>query len=167
MALRDVILASPETLSDLKWAAEQRFREGEALLMAGRFSGAVYLLGLASEMWLKIACFRARGAGPATTVDSQLAPAKAWMKAQWPMVQPAAYHSLLFWVEYLVRVRQSQGRALPAVVAGAARHHVLSRLYRDWKIDLRYRAVTIDQKAAWRVYLDTIWVRQASGFLWR
>jgi hypothetical protein len=54
MTLRAQLTAAPETLSDLEWAAEQRFLEGAQLLGAGRFSGAVYLFGVAAEMWLKL-----------------------------------------------------------------------------------------------------------------
>jgi len=164
MSLRDDILAVPETLSDLAWAAEQRFREAEELLSVQRFSGSLYLFGLASEMWLKLACFRSRAAKLTDTVQSQLAPAKTWMQLHVPGVSHEAYHSLLFWAEYLIRLRQG---ALSAERVGKLRHHVIKRLYNDWKIDVRYRSFAISQQAAWRVYNDATWIRESWNYLWR
>ena len=57
-SLRDQLSVWPESLSDLAVSAEDRFGDGQALLSAGRFRGAVYLLGLAAEMWLKVAGYR-------------------------------------------------------------------------------------------------------------
>lgn len=167
MPLRDDILRRRETLSDLIWAAEERFRDGEYLLGATRLSGAVYLLGLSAEMWLKAACFRLRGATPATPVIGQLGPAKAWMQAQAPGVQAESYHSLLFWAEYLIRFRAIHGPDLSSDLIGELRHHVSHRLYADWKIDLRYRFAPITDRQAWRVYNDVLWVRQTWLNLWR
>lgn len=163
MTLRDKIIASPETLSDVVWAAEQRFRDGEELLTAHRHVGAVYLLGLASEMWLKAACFRLRGARPADRLFAQLGPAKAWMSGELlrlgrPSVSNEAYHSLLFWAEMLLLLR-SRKTPLSKTMAGQLRHHVIVRLYSDWKIDLRYSAIPLSAHDALRVYNDTSWLR--------
>src|SRR5438874_1112353 len=119
MTVREQILASPETLSDFAWAAEQRFREAEELLFVGRSGGAVYLLGLSAEMWLKLACFRLLGAVPATVVASRLGPARAWMRAMAPTIDPESYHSLAFWAEYLIRWRVANSIALPAALTGS------------------------------------------------
>jgi hypothetical protein len=167
MTYRDQILSSPETLSDLDWAAEQRYRDAEELLHRSRYAGAVYLLGLASEMWLKLACFRLRGATPSTTVDAVLAPAAKWMNVNAPGIDREAYHSLAFWAEYLMRVRASTGSPLPAHLTGELRHHVVRRLYEDWKIDMRYRSIPVSQFQARRVYHDVAWVRHNWPKLWR
>lgn len=167
MTLRDQILSSPETLSDLDWAAEQRYRDAEELFVRMRYTGAVYLFGLASEMWLKLACFRVRGATPSTPVDAVLAPAARWMKLNAPGVDRESYHSLLFWAEYLLRARSSAAAALPALMSGQLRHHVISRLYEDWRIDMRYRSVPVSHSHARRVYHDVAWVRQNWPRLWR
>ncbi len=168
MGLRDEIVGTPETLSDLTAAADLRFRDGETLLNAGRYAGSVYLLGLSAEMWLKLAVFRYRGIGPSVTVDSQLVPAKVWMKANCPAIGPEAYHSLSFWAEYLIRFREADGHPLSVQVRGLTRHHVVGRLYRDWKIDLRYRNLPVTERLATRVFQDAAWVRQASrSVLWR
>jgi hypothetical protein len=167
MALRRQILGSPETFADLAWAAEERFREAEALLLHARFAGAIYLLGLASEMWLKLAAFRLIGAAPGAPIGGLLPVIRTWMAARLPSVTPEGYHSLRFWAEFLALRRQHAGRPLPAEVAGALRHHVVGRLYEDWKIDLRYRKVIPDERQAWRVYNDACWLRATQESFWR
>lgn len=167
MNLRTQILNSLETFSDFAWAADQRFREAEELLFAGRTVGAVYLFGLASEMWLKMACFRLLGATPATPVSSFLGPAKTWMAINGVGIQPESYHSLVFWAEYLVRRRFHAANPLPGQLIGRLRHHVMNRLFLDWRIEMRYRLVVLPESAATRVYNDTTWVRQNWNLLWR
>ncbi len=168
MPLREQILSSPETLSDLAWAAQQRFREAETLLSASHFSGAVYLFGLATEMWLKIACFRSRGAGSATRVDGQLGPARLWMSENVaPPIPRESYHSLEFWAEYLIRWRQQHRVALSSDLTGQLRHHICRRLFFDWKIDMRYHAIPMSERDAWRVYNDAHWMRANFESLWR
>lgn len=165
--LREQILSADETTSDLIWAAEHRYREAEALLEASHFSGAVYLSGLACEMWLKLASFRLIGASPATPVVGLLGPIRIWMAARPPVVKPEAYHSLQFWSEHVIRRRSERGNPLPAWLSGRLRHHVVTRLYQDWKIDLRYRQLSVEERHAWRVYNDTLWHRETWNLLWR
>lgn len=143
MTLRRQIIGSQETLTDVTWAAEQRFRDAETPFRAGRFAGAVYLFGLSSEMWVKLACFHLRGATPSTPVRGLLGPARTWMRAQAPAIDPEQYHSLLFWCEYLIRLRHTRGLPMSARLAGLLRHHVANRLHSDWTIDMRYRSAAV------------------------
>ena len=156
MTLRRQIIASPETLYDFTAAADTRCRDSQRLLVAGHFSGAVYLAGFACEMWLKLAAIRChdRRAGPTSPVASYLSPIRLWMAAHFPGVPHEAYHSLMFWSEYIIRFRSSSGDPLPALVAGELRHHATRRLFNDWKIDLRYRAIPVSDRHAWRVHGD-------------
>ena len=167
LTLRAQLETKRETLSDLAWAAEQRYREGRCLKDAGYSAGAIYLLGLASEMWLKFACFRFSGATLGSHVADMLAPAKKWMKIHCGEVDAEGYHSLRFWAEYLLLRRVSEGRPLDRVLAGQLRHHVMNRLFGDWRIDLRYNAVVVEPRLAARVLGDTRWLRLAFGTLWR
>ena len=167
MGLRAVILASPETMSDLAWAAEQRYQDGITLLGAGRHAGAVYVFGLASEMWLKLASGKLLGHGPAAAVAGLLGPVRTWMHLNGSTVLPESYHSLRFWAEHLVLRRTSMGLPLAGRLAGELRHHVSHRLFEDWKIELRYRQVALAPPDALRVYHDATWVRQTWGQLWR
>src|SRR4051794_17994100 len=114
MTLRRQILGSFETMADLEWAAETRFRDAETLLVSDRFAGCVYLLGFACEMWLKLAAFRLMGATPVVPVTAMLATARAWMAAHSPTIGHESYHSLRFWAEFVILRRAREGRALPA-----------------------------------------------------
>src|SRR5207237_3071418 len=96
MPLRQAILASPETLSDMLLAAEDRYREAEELLLDQEFDGAVYLLGYAAEMWLKATCLRLRGHGPTVQVKDTLGTLKAFMRNVAPSVPFSDYHDLSF-----------------------------------------------------------------------
>ncbi len=167
MTLRDNILNSPETISDLAWAAEQRFREAEVLMDARHITGAVYLLGLAAEMWLKTACFRSFGAGLSTPIATQLGPARVWMRQQAPAIDAESYHSLQFWAEYLIQKRALTGIPLATEVTGRLRHHVTHRLFADWKVDIRYRLISMSELHSNRVYNDVVWIRREWTSLWR
>ncbi len=167
MNTREQILASPETLSDFAWASEQRFRDADTLLSKGRFSGSIYLGGLAAEMWLKLACAKYVRLSPTASATALLAPAKIWMKFEAPTILPESYHSLLFWAEYLTRRRISDGRSMSGRLAGELRHHVVNRLFTDWKIDVRYRTLPLDERCARRVYNDVTWIRSNWDQLWR
>jgi hypothetical protein len=167
MSLRTQILGTTEKLSDLVWSAEQRFREGEELLRDGHFSGAVYLLGLSSEMWLKAAVFRHLGHNPATAILGLFGPVRTWMRVSAPAIDPESFHSLRYWGEYLIRIRTQRRQLLPSALEGELRHHVIGRLYEDWKIDLRYRAIPVSERHAVRVYNDAAWLRKSWNYLWR
>jgi len=169
MTIRDQILSSPETLSDLAWAAERRFREAGALMTAGHFMGSVYLAGLACEMWLKLAAVRCYD--PRVTTASYITgyypTIRAWMTRNFPAIAWESYHSLSFWSGYIISFRAMTGAPLPATVAGELRHHVVTRVFEDWKIDIRYRSFSIPEQHAVRVYNDVSWVRQNWDRLWR
>lgn len=167
MTVREQILSSPETISDLAWAAERRYREGQALFDGRHFIGAVYLLGLASEMWLKIACFRFRGGTPSTIVSSMLSPARTWMSIRAPAIASENYHSLAFWATYIVELRQHAASPLSGEFVGRLRHHVMNRLFQDWKLELRYRSIPVDERACLRVLQDASWLRSVYDRLWR
>jgi hypothetical protein len=166
--LRQQVLTQLETLSDLEWAAEERFCEAEELLRIGRFHGAVYLFGLACEMWLKLGCFRYRGAQLSDEVQSQLVPAKSWMKMKRPLIPHENFHSLRFWLAYLIAFRDADANPMPETLIGASRYHIVLLLYEDWKIEIRYRRLSsLTEHRAKRVYRDAAWLRQSCNTLWR
>ncbi|HTW93883.1 MAG TPA: hypothetical protein VMD30_03750 [Tepidisphaeraceae bacterium] len=167
MSLGDQIRNVPETLSDLALAAECRFRDAEELLTSGRNDGAVYLLGLACEMWLKLACFRLSGGSPSDRVHAFLRPAATWMQSHAAGVEEESYHSLAFWAEYLVLWRQVNGPAMPAHTADEIRVRIASRLFKAWNIQMRYREFGIPDAQAWSVYDDATWLRSVHDQIWR
>jgi hypothetical protein len=167
MGLRRQILSSTERMTDIVQSAEHRFREGESLLRVGHFDGAVYLLGLSSEMYLKLAVFRYLGSRPLTAIASLFGPARAWMHTNAPHIDPESFHSLRFWAEYLIRIRSARHQPLSISLTGDLRHHVVNRLFEDWKIEMRYRAPLVSNRHATRVYNDASWLRTHWNHLWR
>ncbi len=169
MTIRDRILSVPETLSDIAWAAENRYRESEELLTARKYAGAVYLAGLACEMWLKLAAVKCYdpGSTPISYITGYYPTIRSWMTRNFPAVACESYHSVAFWSGYIISYRAMMGTPLPARLSGELRHHVAMRIFEDWKIDLRYRSLAISERHAWRVYNDVRWVRQNWDRLWR
>lgn len=166
-SLRATLLSTTETLSALALAADMRYRDGEQLLNCSRFSGAVYVLGLAAEMYLKYAALRVAGHGPATPNQAPLGGVVRWMRANFPAINPESKHSLEFWATFIRELRRSERRELPLILAGQLKHHVTGRLYEDWKIDIRYSVVPVSERHAWRVFADTSAVRTMFDPLWR
>lgn len=156
-------------LSDFVWAAEQRFQEAEELFVSRRFSGALYLLGLSAEMWLKLAAIHChdRRVTAATSVAAHLGPIRLWMAVNFPLVQCESYHSVSFWAEYIIGFRARSGMPLPANTIGELRHHAVRRLFEDWRIELRYRAIPVSERHCWRAFQDVLWMRRNWTRFWR
>ena len=47
----------PETIQELDISAARRLEEAMELFLDGRYHSAIYLAGLAAEMYLKTACY--------------------------------------------------------------------------------------------------------------
>lgn len=159
MPLRLMVQASPETLSDMLLAADDRYNEAEELLVQQRFDGAAYLLGYAAEMRLKATCLRLRGHGPTTQVWSALPPLKAWMRTVAPTVRFTNYHDLAFFAECVGQLRVHGGRPLPTYLGAELRSQVINGLHAEWIVDMRYRRSGLTGPDAWSVLLNAWWVR--------
>lgn len=159
MPLRNLIKASPETFSDLLLAADDRYREGEELLMRGEFDGCVYLLGYAAEMWLKAACFRLQGVPPTAPVKAALPALRSWMRIQAPHVAFSDYHDLGFFAQFVMQFRRLQGRALPLPVTTELQSRVVNGMHAEWIVDMRYRRCGLAASDAWAALLNTWWLK--------
>jgi hypothetical protein len=159
MPLRAAIKASPETLSDMLLAAEDRYLEAEDLLVQQRFDGCVYLLGYATEMWLKAACLRLRSLGPPTQVKAALAALKSYMKLSAPGVIFSDYHDLAYFAACIAHLRQHLGRPLPLALATELQSRVVNGLYPEWLVDMRYRRSGLTAADAWSALLNAWWVK--------
>ena len=167
MTLRTAISLRHETLSDLAFSAGARFDDAVELLASGRFAGAVYFFGFSAEMWLKLAAAHCRDPFITPTTAWDGAPIKRWMERNAPMIQRESYHSLEFWSEFIILFRDTSTTPLSSEMAGQLRHHVVRRLYQDWHVNIRYRALPVAEHDAWRVYQDAEWVRRNWTILWR
>jgi hypothetical protein len=159
MPLRASIQASPETLSDLLLAAEDRYQEGEDLLMQQRFDGCVYLFGYATEMWLKVVCLQLRGHGPRTAVKAALPTLKHWMKLNVPHVPFVDYHDLAYFAECASRLRANQGRPLTWAVESELQSRITNGFYLEWIVDMRYRRSSLKAADAWNALSNVWWVK--------
>jgi hypothetical protein len=165
MPLRQIIQASPETLSDMLVAADDRYREAEELLVNHQFDGAVYLLGYAAEMWLKVACMRLRGHAPTVQVKGALPPLKSWMNAVAPAVVFSGYHDLRFLAECIFHLRLTQARPLTGTLAAELRAQVVNGLHNGWIVDMRYRRSGVSASDAWSALQQSWWMKSNWLFL--
>ena len=159
MPLRNLIRSSPETLSDMLLAAEDRYRDAEELLVQERFDGCVYLLGYASEMWLKSACLRLQSHRPSVQVKAALPPLKSYMKLTAAHVPFTDYHDMAFFAACIAHLRIQQGRALPVAVARELQSRVVNGLHPEWMVDMRYRRCGLTAADAWSALLNAWWVK--------
>jgi hypothetical protein len=152
-----------ETFSDLAASAEDRYRDAERLIVSGRHRGAVYFFGLAAEMWLKLASYRRFNAVASDPVGPHARNVRLFMDAHAPTTQRESGHSLSYWAEFLLLANRGMSRGH----AGQLRHHVINRLFLDWKIELRYRPAAVSIEHARRVSMDAAWLRSNWDRLWR
>jgi hypothetical protein len=157
--LREQVATWGETVTDLTVSADDRYRDGQELVAAGRFRGAVYSLGLAAEMWLKLACYRLYAARAADAVGPYARRVANFMQLNAPRTDRESGHSLHYWAEFIILFCARKGRLLSNEQAGRLRHHAVNRLYADWKIELRYRPAAVTADHARRVLADSAWLR--------
>lgn len=166
MHLRRRLTLYPENVSDFTIAGELKYWEGLELLTAGHPGAGIYLLGYTAEMLLKVASFRFDGASPTDPVAPRLAPAKGWLKTRPLAVGHEAYHSLLFWANYLRSRRAAFGYAFDSRLEGELMHRV-RRLYSIWWVEMRYRPDRATSHDVARAVDDVTWIRQNFSRLWR
>ena len=159
MPLRSQIKGTPERLSDLILAADDRYVDAEELLLGGRFDAAVYLFGYAAEMWLKAACMNLRGLGPTSLVKAALGPLRSYMAANAPAVAFTDYHDLSFLVECVAHLRTSASRPLPPALEMELRRHLVTGVHAEWIVDMRYRRANVSPNQAWTMLLNVWWLK--------
>jgi hypothetical protein len=144
MGYRSVLEASVESVQDTTLAATRRLDEAIALFVQGRYHAAIYLGGLAAEMFLKTACFLLEGAKLADPVAAYLDPVKS-KKYEPPFKSDyESGHGLWFWSQELLLRRSSRRKRFPNRFL-----QVMASLYADWYIGMRYRPgmATVDDAA--------------------
>ncbi|HVS71907.1 MAG TPA: hypothetical protein VHQ47_11685 [Phycisphaerae bacterium] len=165
--LRGRLARQPETVQDLELAAESRYWEGTSLALAGESYAAIYLMGYAAEMWLKLAALRLDGVRPTDPVKSMLPAAKKWLQGQaGVMIDHEMYHSLWFWVTFLKEKRWWKGKPLDAMMEARLSQRA-RRLYGTWWVEMRYRPSMVLEREAQSVYDDVTWIRDHYRELWR
>lgn len=166
MDLRDRLNAVPETLQNVELAALEKRDEGGVCLRAGEYGAAIYLLGYAAEMTLKVAAFKVDGLRATHLVGASLASLRRnWASRHLPSVREESFHSLLFWIQVLRIKRRQNGlttsRAVDRRAAGC-----VARVYQTWWVDMRYRPDQSLPSEAYLVYNDTNWLLDHRVQLW-
>ncbi len=167
MSLRIRLESLPETVGEFEVASEEKFYQGQSLIIAGYHDIGIYILGYVAEMMLKMAYYRVIGkTKPSFRVDSALTPAKNVGEALIPLIEPEMFHSLRFWAMLLQSVRVGQGRPLSAALALPFESRT-ERLYNNWYIGMRYRRHLATQAEAMQVLDDVAWLRTHLSGFWR
>ena len=135
MGYRTILEAKPETVQDLELSAKRRLDEAFDLYRSGRFHTAIYIAGLAAEMYLKTACFFLEGAKPADNANALMAPLKPNKYKPSFIGNFESGHGLLFWSQELLDRRKNRGLS-PAPVRFIP---IISSISSDWFIAMRYR----------------------------
>jgi len=147
MSLRLLLSSTPETLQDMETAAEDRYWEGWELATQGLHVGAIYILGYAAEMLLKVSSFRVDGVHPGDPVGPRLGPARTYGKLRFPNITYDAGHSVEFWAAFLREKRVDHGRPLSTTTSSELFHRT-SRIHTRWLVSLRYRSLALPPLAA-------------------
>lgn len=165
MGLRNRLETEPERVRDFLSAARVRYLDGRHLIPS-RGAAAVYLLGHSGEMLLKYAYFRMRGIHPLTMTAGVLRPALQRANHLGISEPHENYHSVLFWAELIVRERQASRNPLSGNLEPMLLWHS-GRLYRNWWIHLRYRALEPDSLELKSILEAVAWLNVNYTKLWR
>jgi len=123
-----------DSVREMEAAGIDRYWDGLACALEGRYFGACYLLGYAIEMTLKVAYFKFSRVSESDDLRHELRRALDMARTR----GITNLHDLKFWAEALVRTRDDQCRPMDPVVAGALIGYV-SDAAQHWKEVLRYR----------------------------
>lgn len=162
MGYRAILESSLETVQDHALSAHRRLDEAADLYIIGRYHSAIYLGGLAAEMFLKTACFFVGGAVPADPVDIHLTPIKTNKYKPPFKVDFESGHGLWFWSQELLTRRNAQGKQTPRRFL-----QVLAGLYNDWFIGMRYRPGSATSSEAAAFIKNVEWLAENHATLRR
>ena len=166
MTLRFELAQYPETIQEFELAAQQKYDEALELMVAGKGSAGIYLMGYVAEMLLKNAYFRFMGLRPADLIGPRLGPARTQGRVLVPEISSEGYHNLHFWALLLIRTRCKIGRLLP-IELGNRLIHCTRRLCQHWWVGMRYRYDRCDTRHVETVFSDVNWLRDHYLRLWR
>lgn len=171
MALRNRLSVIAETVQEFNLAANEKYLEGQNLVVQGDIGAGIYLLGYAAEMLLKNAYFRFTGAALADEIGPRLAPARSVGRGQQvagliPHIPHESYHSLRFWAMLLQASRLVQSRPWPDTEFALKFERCTESLYNNWWVEMRYRCDLASPEEALQVLNDVAWLRTYQTTLW-
>jgi hypothetical protein len=139
----------PESISEFRLAARDRFEEAIELAAAGHRTGAIYLWGYAAEMTLKAAYFSLIGFDDSKPIERKLdltvaihRASKAIQGVTDALLDEERGHNVRAWAELLVQVRADDATKTPyAARFGREIQTYGQRIEQLWRVTLRYRHV--------------------------
>jgi hypothetical protein len=153
-----------ETCATLESAAWERYWDGFDLATssaAGRYTGALYLLGYVVEIILKIGFFRTIGTPPSDCVQLRdIKDHPAWARRNQNL------HDIAALARVLIAERAARGKAYDPVFAGVLDQHVQT-LVAHWREVVRYRHTPALETEFAEVYQSTEWILCNRETLWR
>jgi hypothetical protein len=160
---RAILEGTAESVQDLELSAQRRLDEAAVLYVENRFHTAIYLAGLAAEMYLKTACFFLGGARPGDRVQAHLAAVRPRNYNPPFRADFEAGHGIWFWSQELLARRNNQRlRRVPGRYM-----QVVATLYTDWYIGMRYRPGAATNTEAARFITQVEWLANHHGQLRR
>lgn len=158
-----------ETVLEMEAAAEDRYQDGQKLVLDTYYHSGIYLLGYAAEIWLKTAICRADPAMTLTdTVGSRIGPARYRWQETFGGRLPSG-HDLLFLSLSLEDARERAGKSPLNTISP-----ILSRLFNtsisliddNWFVEMRYRHQDASSAEAQQTLDGVEWLRSNYEFLW-
>jgi len=165
MGYRATLESTPETIQDLELSAIRRLEEATELFLTGRHHTAIYVAGIAAEMYLKTACYFLGGAAPGDLAAPYFVAARPNARKYVPPFSAdfESGHGLWFWSQELLarrqrrRLRRAPNRFL----------QVSAALYVDWYVGMRYRPGCANVDDAARFVTHVEWLANNHALLRR
>jgi hypothetical protein len=154
---------APDTINNLKRAANERFEDADRLVEQKRFLAALYLFGYCVEMVLAAAYYRSAGISPNMPIDRdtrQRHMAKGrqlTMTTGQPLMEPDP-HPLVGWARFL-QWRRSVARDLTAREVQLLNDAIdrAGIIYKHWRPELRYKTTRVTQDQIEEVRRSATW----------
>ena len=171
MTLREYYATQTETLGMFELAWEQRYVEGERLLLTEDTRvGGVYLLGYVAEMVLKASYFRFTGAASGDKTASLMESAGVKSAAHAARVrhlqsvnaavkQEDYKHDIEFWLQELLSERKRKGRRLRQQRELDLQTHAQT-IYNAWRVNMRYLALRIPGAEYREFQSSVLWLKE-------
>lgn len=152
MGYRALLTATDETVQDLEISASRRLDEANALCKSGKYHTAIYIAGLAAEMYLKTACYFLGGAKPSDIAEDYYYPLSRKSYKPSYDAQFESGHGLWFWSQEIIQRRRGMQKAPNRFL------QVMAVIFNDWFIGMRYRPGKATKDDAERFIIHVGWL---------
>ena len=158
-------LTGPNTIGRLERAARAPLDDARHLHATRRPFWALYTLGYAVEIVLKVAFLRLCGLGARDDFTNYLSFAKSWAVQVGVVHKARNLHDLVFWTELLIREREFMGRPFEGKFAAQLSARI-QQIAKHWREDLRYWPSRKVVNETEEVSVAVTWIVQRKATLW-